>query len=80
MNRYRRSQSVLAHYKRQRRADVTGRAIAVRITGNRTWLTDFYIPVHGARGLSLNLVDRIGGPLRRAKMREEWRQPSRGHV
>jgi 2-octaprenyl-6-methoxyphenol hydroxylase len=31
-------------------------------------LTEF-VPVHGARGLSLYLLDRIG-PLRRAMMRE----------
>ena len=35
---------------------------------NRTLLTDF-LPVQGARGLGLYLIDRIG-PLRRALMRE----------
>jgi 2-octaprenyl-6-methoxyphenol hydroxylase len=58
---------VLARYERQRRADVTSRTIAVDLL-NRSLLTDF-VPVHGARGLSLYLVDRIG-PLRRAVMRE----------
>jgi 2-octaprenyl-6-methoxyphenol hydroxylase len=58
---------VLDRYERQRRADVTSRAIAVDLL-NRSLLTDF-VPVHGARGLSLYLVDRIG-PLRRAMMRE----------
>ncbi len=59
--------SVLARYDTQRRADVTSRTIAVDLL-NRSLLTDF-IPAHGARGLSLYLVDRIG-PLRRALMRE----------
>ncbi len=58
---------VLARYERQRRADVTSRTIAVDLL-NRSLLTDFF-PVHGARGLSLYLVDHIG-PLRRAVMRE----------
>ncbi len=58
---------VLARYDRQRRADVTSRTIAVDLL-NRSLLTDF-LPAHGARGLSLYLVDRIG-PLRRALMRE----------
>ena len=58
---------VLARYDRQRRADVTSRTVAVDVL-NRTLLTDFF-PAHGARGLSLYLVDRIG-PLRRALMRE----------
>jgi 2-octaprenyl-6-methoxyphenol hydroxylase len=58
---------VLARYNTQRRADVTGRAIAVDLL-NRSLLTDF-LPAQGARGLSLYLVDRIG-PLRRALMRE----------
>jgi 2-octaprenyl-6-methoxyphenol hydroxylase len=61
------SPDVLARYERQRRADVTSRTIAVDLL-NRSLLTDF-IPVHGARGLSLYLVERIG-PLRRAVMRE----------
>jgi 2-octaprenyl-6-methoxyphenol hydroxylase len=61
------SPSVLARYDAQRRADVTGRTIAIDLL-NRSLLTDF-IPAQGARGLSLYLVDRIG-PLRRALMRE----------
>jgi 2-octaprenyl-6-methoxyphenol hydroxylase len=61
------SPDVLSRYERQRRADVTSRAIAVDLL-NRSLLTDF-VPVHGARGLSLYLLDRVG-PLRRAMMRE----------
>ena len=61
------SPEVLARYDTQRRADVLSRTIAVDLL-NRSLLTDF-IPAHGARGLSLYLVDRIG-PLRRALMRE----------
>ena len=61
------SPAVLACYERQRRADVTGRKIAVDLL-NRSLLSDF-LPVHGARALSLFLVDRIG-PLRLALMRE----------
>jgi len=58
---------VLARYDAQRRADVTSRAVAVDLL-NRSLLTDF-LPVQGARGLSLYLADRIG-PLRHALMRE----------
>ena len=54
-------------YDGARRADVTSRSIAVDLL-NRSLLTDF-LPVQGARGLGLFLVDRIG-PLRRALMRE----------
>ena len=54
-------------YEMQRRADVTSRRIAIDLL-NRSLLTDF-LPVHGARALSLFLVDRVG-PLRRALMRE----------
>ena len=61
------SPAVLSRYDAQRRADVTSRKIAVDLL-NRSLLTDF-LPVHGARGLSLFLVDRVG-PLRRALMRE----------
>jgi 2-octaprenyl-6-methoxyphenol hydroxylase len=61
------SPAVLARYDLQRRADVTSRTIAIDLL-NRSLLTDFF-PVHGARGLSLFLADRIG-PLRRALMRE----------
>ena len=50
-----------------RRADVTSRALAVDML-NRSLLSDF-LPVQGARGLGLYLLDRIG-PLRRALMRE----------
>jgi 2-octaprenyl-6-methoxyphenol hydroxylase len=58
---------ILARYDKQRRADVLSRTLAVDLL-NRNLLTDFS-PAHGARGLSLYLVDRIG-PLRRALMRE----------
>jgi 2-octaprenyl-6-methoxyphenol hydroxylase len=61
------SPPVLARYEMQRRADVTGRKIAVDLL-NRSLLSDF-LPNHGARALSLFLVDRIG-PLRRALVRE----------
>ena len=43
------------------------RTVAVDLF-NRTLLSDF-LPVQGARGLGLYLMDRIG-PLRRAVMRE----------
>jgi len=58
---------VLSRYERQRRADVTSRAVAVDLL-NRSLLTEF-VPVHGVRGLSLYLLDHVG-PLRRAMMRE----------
>jgi 2-octaprenyl-6-methoxyphenol hydroxylase len=58
---------LLIRYDAQRRADVMSRTLAVDLL-NRSLLTDF-VPVQGARGLSLYLVDRIG-PLRRAAMRE----------
>jgi 2-octaprenyl-6-methoxyphenol hydroxylase len=61
------SPDVLSRYERQRRADVTSRAVAVDLL-NRSLLTEF-IPVHGVRGLSLYLLDHVG-PLRRAMMRE----------
>jgi 2-octaprenyl-6-methoxyphenol hydroxylase len=61
------SPAVLSRYEMQRRADVTSRKIAIDLL-NRSLLSDF-VPVHGARALSLFLVDRIG-PLRRALMRE----------
>ena len=54
-------------YDRTRRSDVTGRTVAVDLL-NRSLLTDF-LPVQGARGLGLYLMDRIA-PLRRAVMRE----------
>jgi len=58
---------LLARYDALRRADVNSRTLAVDLL-NRTLLSDF-LPVQGARGLSLYLIDRIG-PLRRAAMRE----------
>ncbi len=56
-----------ARYEHMRRADVTSRSIVVDLL-NRSLLSDF-LPVQGARGLGLFLLDRIG-PLRRAIMRE----------
>jgi len=61
------SPEVLARYEAERRADIVTRTLAVDLL-NRSLLADFF-PAHGARGLSLYLVDRIG-PLRRAMMRE----------
>ena len=58
---------LLARYDRLRRADIISRTIAVDVL-NRSLLTDF-MPAHGARGLSLYIIDRVG-PLRRALMRE----------
>ena len=58
---------LLARYERMRRADVTSRALAVDAL-NRSLLTGF-LPVQGARGLGLYLLDRIA-PLRRTVMRE----------
>lgn len=58
---------VMSVYDRMRRADVGSRAIAIDLL-NRSLLSDF-LPVQGARGLGLYLLDRIG-PLRRAVMRE----------
>jgi 2-octaprenyl-6-methoxyphenol hydroxylase len=58
---------VVKRYDTERRADVATRHIAVDIL-NRSLLTDF-LPAHGARGVSLYLVHRIG-PLRRALLRE----------
>jgi len=54
-------------FDRARRADVASRSMAVDLL-NRTLLSDF-LPVQGARGLGLYLLDHIG-PLRRALMRE----------
>jgi 2-octaprenyl-6-methoxyphenol hydroxylase len=54
-------------YDRLRRADVTTRTAAVDVL-NRSLLSDF-LPLQGARGLSLYLLDRVG-PLRRAVMHE----------
>jgi 2-octaprenyl-6-methoxyphenol hydroxylase len=58
---------LLDRYDRLRRTDIISRTIAVDIL-NRSLLTDF-LPAHGARGLSLYIIDRVG-PLRRALMRE----------
>jgi 2-octaprenyl-6-methoxyphenol hydroxylase len=59
--------NVVAAYDKMRRADIGGRIFAVDLL-HRALLTDF-LPVQGARGLGLYLLDRIG-PLRRALMRE----------
>jgi 2-octaprenyl-6-methoxyphenol hydroxylase len=58
---------VIGRYNQERRADIVTRTLAVDLL-NRSLVADF-LPAHGARGLSLYLVDRIG-PLRRALMRE----------
>jgi 2-octaprenyl-6-methoxyphenol hydroxylase len=58
---------VLARYETARRADIMSRTVAVDFL-NRSLLAGF-VPLHGLRGLSLYLADRIG-PLRRALMRE----------
>jgi 2-octaprenyl-6-methoxyphenol hydroxylase len=58
---------VLSRYDAARRTDIKSRAFAVDLL-NRSLLTDF-LPVQGARGLGLYLIDRIG-PLRRAVLRE----------
>jgi 2-octaprenyl-6-methoxyphenol hydroxylase len=59
--------NALVMYDRMRRADIGSRTLAVDLL-NRSLLTDV-LPVQGARGLGLYLLDRIG-PLRRALMRE----------
>ncbi|MBI3433764.1 MAG: FAD-dependent monooxygenase, partial [Proteobacteria bacterium] len=56
----------LRDYERARQGDVFSRVLAVDLL-NRSLLTDF-IPVQGARGLGLYLLDRIA-PLRRSVMR-----------
>jgi 2-octaprenyl-6-methoxyphenol hydroxylase len=56
-----------ARYEHMRRADVTSRTLAVDLL-NRSLLSGF-LPLHGARGLGLYLMQQIG-PLRRAIMRE----------
>jgi 2-octaprenyl-6-methoxyphenol hydroxylase len=61
------SPELLAQYDRMRRADVATRTAAVDVL-NRSLLSDF-LPVQGARGFGLYLLDRIA-PLRRAVMRE----------
>jgi 2-octaprenyl-6-methoxyphenol hydroxylase len=57
---------LLADYDRVRRADAGSRSLAVDWL-NRSLLSDF-LPVQGARGVGLYLLDRIGR-LRRAVMR-----------
>jgi 2-octaprenyl-6-methoxyphenol hydroxylase len=54
-------------YEQIRRADVMARTVSVDLL-NRSLLSDF-LPVQGARGFGLFLLDRIA-PLRRAVMRE----------
>ena len=54
-------------YDAARRSDVSSRSLAVDLL-NRSLLSDF-LPLQGARGLALYLLDRVG-PLRRAVMRE----------
>ncbi len=61
------SERLLARYDDLRRRDVGSRSFAVDLL-NRSLLSDF-LPVQGARGLGLYLIDRLG-PLRRAFMRE----------
>jgi 2-octaprenyl-6-methoxyphenol hydroxylase len=58
---------LLARYDRMRRADVATRTFAVDAL-NRSLLSDF-LPLQGARGFGLYLLDRIA-PLRRVVMRE----------
>ena len=61
------SADMLARYDAMRSRDVTSRTLAVDLL-NRSLLTGF-LPVQGARGLGLYLIDRIA-PLRRAVLRE----------
>ena len=66
---------VLSRYDTQRRTDVTARTVAVDLL-NRSLLSDF-LPVQGARGFGLYLMNRIGS-LRRAVMRKaSIRRPRR---
>jgi len=58
---------VLERYNTARRLDVSSRAFGVDLL-NRSLLSGF-LPLHGARGFGLFLLDRIA-PLRRAVMRE----------
>jgi len=58
---------VADQYEHMRRADVISRALAVDVL-NRSLLSDF-LPLQGARGFGLFLLERVG-PLRRAIMRE----------
>jgi 2-octaprenyl-6-methoxyphenol hydroxylase len=61
------SDDLLRRYDAARRTDVQSRSFAIDLM-NRSLLSDF-LPVQGARGFGLFLMDRIG-PLRRAVMRE----------
>jgi 2-octaprenyl-6-methoxyphenol hydroxylase len=56
-----------SRYAQMRRADVASRTLAVDLL-NRSLLSEF-LPLQGARGLGLTLLQHIG-PLRRAAMRE----------
>jgi 2-octaprenyl-6-methoxyphenol hydroxylase len=56
-----------SRYTQMRRADVVSRTLAVDLL-NRSLLSEF-LPLQGARGLGLTLLQHIG-PLRRAAMRE----------
>jgi 2-octaprenyl-6-methoxyphenol hydroxylase len=58
---------LLSRYDMLRRVDITSRAFAIDLL-NQTLLSDF-LPLQGARGLGLYLIDRIA-PFRRALMRE----------
>jgi 2-octaprenyl-6-methoxyphenol hydroxylase len=58
---------LLVRYDALRRTDITSRTVAIDVL-NRSLLSSF-LPLQGARGLGLFLIDRIG-PLRRAVMRE----------
>jgi 2-octaprenyl-6-methoxyphenol hydroxylase len=58
---------LISRYAEMRRADVTSRTLAVDLL-NRSLLSDF-LPLQGARGLGLTLLQHVG-PLRRAAMRE----------
>jgi len=59
--------ALTARYEHMRRADVTGRTLAIDLL-NRSLLSDFLL-LQGVRGLGFALLHRIG-PLRRAAMRE----------
>jgi 2-octaprenyl-6-methoxyphenol hydroxylase len=59
--------ALLSRYDAARSTDIKSRSVAIDLL-NRTLLSDF-LPVQGARGLGLFLIDRIG-PLRRAVLRE----------
>lgn len=60
-------EDLLARYHDRRSADVGSRTLTIDLL-NRSLLSDF-LPVQGARGLGLYMIDRIG-PLRRSLMRE----------